>query len=221
MLRRFGLCLFLALNACAHHYYYLPEVSGTGATAGRSSGVIYKIPPTGTTELKVHLRALGIHKVKDRQMVALRLSFTRPPGVSAAPKNTREFIRPSDLTLKVGDLPAIQPAYLHTMAREKDLVELTYKPSEVLELLFPLPKNIQDSKDIETYFFTWKVHYANGAVETQTARFDRNDSAPLQSAEDAAEDANYPYGASTLGMEGWTVNQDPYWWGMDPWGPWW
>jgi hypothetical protein len=219
---RFGVLAYLLLSACAsHHYYYLPEVSGPGAMAGRKGGVIYSIPARGNPELKLHLRTLGVRKVKDAQMLALRLSFTRPDGQTAAPGKSREYIRPSELIVKIGDKLQLQPAYIHTMARQKDLIELTGRPREVVELLFPLPKGSQGEKDVESYYFQWKVHYGYDATESQTARFDRNDSVPQQSAEYDAEDPDYPYDIAPMGMAGWQVNQDPFWWWMDPWSPWW
>lgn len=77
--------LLTALCGCAHSYYYVPEIDGEGAIHGRKGGIVYTIPPKGQSELTLRVRALGIKRVHETQMLGMRMSFARPKGTAREP----------------------------------------------------------------------------------------------------------------------------------------
>lgn len=217
-----GLPCLIALSGCAHSYYYLPEIDGEGAIHGRKGGIIYTIPPTGTPELTLRVRALGIHKgAKDTLMLGMRMSFIRPKQ-GAPTAGAQEYLKPEEQILRMAGGQEIRPAYIHTMAKRNDRIDLTGKTHEVVEFLYPIPKTGDGGvPTIETYSFQWRIHYGADGVESQAPRFDRYDARPQQAAEMYPEDPDYPYDVSPLDLPGWTVIRDPFWWAVDPWWLWW
>ncbi|MGZ3653342.1 MAG: hypothetical protein ACXWSC_19425, partial [Bdellovibrionota bacterium] len=171
--------------------------------------------------LIMRLRSLGVHKIKGKYFLGMRMSFVRPGG-SRAPARVREFLKPEELFLEIGDGPKLKPGYVHTKARLADVVELTGRVHEVVELLYPLPNNTAGASELVRYSFEWTLHFGNGKAETQLAHFNRYDAAPQQAGSLFPEDPDYPYDVSPVDLPGWTVIRDPiFWWPMEPMRPWW
>jgi hypothetical protein len=212
-----------ALAACAHSYYYLPEIGGEGATHGKKGGIIYTIPSKGQAELTMRARSLGIRKIHNVQMLGMRLSFVRPAGVAMnTPETpeTQEYVDPAEQIVRLGGGQEFKPAYVHSKTRKQSIIELSGSAHEVIEFLYPLSQESEGAAQINSYLFQWKVHYGHGQAEQQIARFDRNDAAPQQAAELYPEDADYPYDFSPIDVPGWQIVRDPFWWPLDPWWPW-
>jgi hypothetical protein len=226
--RTFGvILLFSGLLGCAHSYYYKPEISGPGAIYGEKGGIVYTIPPQGTPDVILRVRSLGIHRVHNVQMVGVRMSFGRAAGVAPSSPSAGaapvDFINPNEQLIHLTTNPSeagIKPAFVHSKSRKQDFVDLTGSTHEVIELLYPLPKDSEGAAYINSFSFYWKVHFSQSKTEQQSVRFDRLDSAPLQAAEVFPEDADYPYDVSPVTAPGWENIRDPYWWAVDPWWPW-
>lgn len=217
----FPILILIVLGGCAHSYFYSPEIAGEGAIHGKRGGIVYTIPSTGQGELTMRVRALGIHKVHNFEMLGMRMSFGRPAGSSAVMNGTQEFVNPAEQLIRIGDGNFIKPAYVRSKEHKLSVVPLNGSTHEVIELLYPLSKDSEGAPGISSYYFQWIVHYGDGKVEQQTARFDRQDAAPQQAAEIFPEDPDYPYDMSPIDVPGWTVIRGPYWWPLDPWWPWW
>jgi hypothetical protein len=218
--RGMALVVFCGLTACAHSYYYVPEIDGQGDIRGKKGGSVYSIPAEGQAELTMRVRYLGIKKIHDTQMLGIRMSFVRPAKVEKNISNIQEFVDPGEQTVKFGDTAELKPAFVNPSTEKAENIQLNGREHEVIELFYPLA-NSTAAVSVGSFEFQWKVHFGNGKSEQQTARFDRYDAAPQQAADMFFADPDYPYDVVPMEIPGWQIVNDPYWWALDPWQPWW
>jgi hypothetical protein len=209
----------IVFSGCAHHTYYLAEVSGPEETQGEKGGIIYKIPSSQQTEFSLQIRSLGIRNAQETKMLGVRIAYVRG-ALATKLKETKEWINPADLFVKLESGKKIKPAFVHSKNIKNSLIVLTGVEYDLIELLFPLPSGV--AKNMGIFFLHWKVHYGDGKTEEKIASFDRSSSAFESQPEQDAEDKNYPYRQNLINTNGgWQVDQDdPYWWGYDPYWPW-
>ena len=170
----------------------------------------------------MRVRSLGIKKVHNVPMLGVHLSFVHPALLKSLPpvaSNGTQYVQPTEFRIQLGDGQYITPAYVHSSRAEKkdqSTIVLSGVAHEVVELLYPLPKENGDEVSIPVYLFQWKVHYGQDKSEQQIVRFDRYDATPEQGAEPFPEDNDYPYDISPMEMPGWTIVRGPYWWPLYP-----
>lgn len=221
----FPLMLLVLASGCAHSYYYTPEIAGDGARVGHG-GIVYQIPPA-SPKIKVKLVSLGVVKppkeAKAQLPAGTRLLQIRMYFVRVDSKLATESLIPSELSVELSDGKAIKPALIHASfprAPDQDLIPLTAAHKQAVEVFFPLPHGIHGNEDIQSFHFQWTLHYDSNKVETQLARFDREDSAPQQGAEMFPWDSDYPYDESPVLPPGWEILPPYWWWDTFPWYPW-
>jgi len=213
--------IVLGLTACAHSYYYLPEIDGEGAIHGKKGGIVYAIPSQAHADFVVRVRSLGVKKTHNVQLLGMRLSFGPPEGAAPGSAGVKATVDPAELMVRLGGGKEIKPAYVHSKTKKQSIVEVDSRAHDVVELLYPLPAESEGAATVFSYYFEWTVHYGQGKFVHQTARFDRYDARPQQAAELFPEDSDYPYDVSPMDMNGWHVVREPFWWAVDPWWPWW
>ena len=182
---------------CAH-YYYTAEVGGPGAKADIKThvGAIYLIPPE-SSQLKMKVLSLGVQKdEKKNATLRMRLYFVRRNVAGSDPgakqNTTLEYIDPREQAVVIpGDTAEIHPSQIFGNPEKKPLVELLPNQKQVIELLFPLPANIKTEAELQSFTFSWKVHYTRHQSEQQITRFDRQDTTPMNHAE-FQTDPDYP-----------------------------
>ncbi len=206
---------FLGVFGCAHSYYYIPEVAGDGAMSSRG-GVVYSIPATVNPHYKMKVAYLGIadesvskHFHKKEKTLRVRMYLLKKSDSKDA-----GFIDPKDevLVLDSGDLK-IHPVAVFARSKKRPIVELAQRRKQTVDFFFPLPEGNKGTLEIQHFSFQWTVHYDAKNSETQTTRFDRQDSRPQGGAEMFPEDGLYPFYESPL------LSPDPDWM-MDDWDFW-
>jgi hypothetical protein len=214
LLRSSLFALLLTLLGCAHSYYYTPEVAGDGAMSSKG-GVVYSIPASAA-RYKMKVAYLGVadesvstHFNKKEKTLRLRMYFRKKSDV----KNTG-FIDPKDevLTLDSGDLK-IHPSAVFASSKKRPLIGLADRDKQTVDFFFALPQGNEGTLAIQHFSFQWTVHYDAKNSETQSTRFDRQDSRPQGGAEMFPEDGLYPFYESPL------LSPDPDWM-MDDWDFW-
>lgn len=212
---RFILFAFLLiLLGCAHSYYYTPEIAGNGAMSSKG-GIVYSIP-ADSPRYKMKVAYLGIadesvssHFHKKEKTLRVRMYFLKKTGAKNA-----GFIDPKDevLTLDSSDLK-IHPSAVFARSKKRPLIELADRPKQAVDFFFALPEGNQGTLAIQHFSLQWTVHYDAKNSESQSTRFDRQDSRPQSGAEMFPEDSMYPFDESPL------LAPDPDWM-MDDWDFW-
>jgi len=196
-LRVTSLLLLSTTLGCAH-YYYTAEVGGPGAQADLKThiGAVYLIPPE-SSQLKMKIVSLGVQKdEKKNAVLRMRMYFARKKVASPDPGMKRnqilEYIDPQEQTLILnGDSKEIHPSQIFGNPQKKPLIELLPNQKQVIELLFLLPEKIKTDAELQSFQFSWKVHYTHHQSEQQLTRFNRQDTQPMNHAEFQA-DPDYP-----------------------------
>jgi hypothetical protein len=205
----------LSILGCAHSYYYTPEVAGDGAMSSKG-GVVYSIPASGTPHYKMKVAYLGIadesvssHFHKKEKTLRVRMYLLKKSDSKNA-----GFIDPKDevLVLDSGGLK-IHPAAVFARSTKRPLIELAQRQKQTADFLFALPEENKGTLEIQHFSFQWIIHYNAKNSETQTTRFDRQDSRPQGGAEMFPDDGLYPFYESPL------LSPDPDWM-MDDWDFW-
>ena len=65
----------------------------------------------------MRVRALGIRKAHNAQMLGMRMSFVRPPGAVQVAPGTQEFVVPSEQLVRIGERE-IKPAFVHSKIKK-------------------------------------------------------------------------------------------------------
>jgi hypothetical protein len=207
--------LILALLGCAHSYYYTPEIAGDGAMSSKG-GIVYSLPPA-SPRYRMKVAYLGIadesvsrHFHEKGKTLRVRMYLLKKSVDSKNPG----FIDPHDevLTLDSGELQ-VHPVAVIARSKKRPLIELAPRQKQTVDFFFALPQGNEGALAIQHFSFQWKVHYDAKNSETQTTRFDRQDSRPQGGAEMFPEDGLYPFYESPL------LSPDPDWM-MDDWDFW-
>ncbi len=186
-----------AVQGCSHSFY-TAEVAGEGAKADIKThvGVVYLIPPE-SSQLKMKIVSLGISKNEQKTPeLRIRLYFARKtvsgkdPGVRRNQK--LEYFDPKEqsIILTAGG-EKIYPSRIFGNPDKKPLISLQPNQKQIIELLFPLPPKIKSNEDLESFSFSWKIHYTPHKFEEQVTRFDRQDQGPINNAA-FMTDPDYP-----------------------------
>ncbi len=217
----FSAILLMCFTGCAHRYYYLPELKGERIMQAKKGGIAYTIPTEGTGELIMRVRSLGVSERNKIHMLGVRLSFGRPEGFTKVPTLSQEFFDPTEQIVLLGGGIQLSAALVRSKNNGNPIIGLNDSVHEVVELLFPLPKDHEDAGDVESFLFQWKIHYGQGKVERQTAYFDRYVATSEQALEFYSPDPDHPEDEKPLlELPGWQVIKWPLGWPLNPWWPW-
>jgi hypothetical protein len=153
--------LFLSLG-CSHTHYS-PEVAGP-KTVVSNGGVVFPVPPTHPI-LKMKLVSLP---TPENQTLRVRMYFKR----SVVGQPIKASLDPRAQILLLPDHgPELKPTKIYAATKAKPTVDLGQADQQGVELVYALPAG----GDKYPYFnLRWSVRYANGKIETQTTRFDRD-----------------------------------------------
>lgn len=203
------------LSACAHSYYYRPEISGDGAIF-RKGSIAFRIP-SKDPRMKMKIDCLGITEVprgagpkKQGKQVQFRMYFLR---VNPCPNTPTEFIDPSEQGLSLMGGSEIRLGLIHSAAEHTDrLIRLSPSQKQIVDLYFPLPGASRGARDLQFLNLHWTVHIDSATAESQSTRFDRQDSRPQQGAELYPADNDFPLDYSPIPTPGWTIDPWPWWW---------
>ena len=208
---------------CAHKSYYTAEIDGPGVKADVKThvGAIYSIPPA-SAQLKMKVVSLGVTKDPQKNTVLrMRIYFARKNVAAGTPgskgNNILEFIDPKEQSVVLsGDNTPIHPSRIFGNPKSKPMIELLPNQKQVVELYFPMPAKIKSDDEVQSFTFSWKVHYSSLKSEQQITRFDRQDTAPMNNAEFVG-DPDYPnfpineYAVFPADFE-WAPMMGPFWW---------